>query len=150
MTDIFDQSHRSKIMASVKGKNTKIERLVRKMLFSKGYRYRLHRKDLFGRPDIVFPKYKVVVFINGCFWHLHGCKKSKIPETNSEWWFEKLSKNKERDRKNILKLKKLGWRCVTIWECSLKGNQNQLHDKLNEVCKQVEQFLSSNQKCKEI
>lgn len=115
-----EQRHRN--MAAVKGKNTKPEIVVRKLLHKLGYRFRLHRKDLPGRPDIVLPKYKTVIFIHGCFWHRHpNCKYASTPSTNTEFWEKKLEENVRRDREDVDKLDKLGWRVITIWSCELKN-----------------------------
>lgn len=115
-----EQRHRN--MAAVKGKNTKPEITVRKLLHKLGYRFRLHRKDLPGRPDIVLPKYKTVIFIHGCFWHRHpNCKYASTPSTNTVFWEKKLEENVRRDREDVDKLEKLGWRVITIWSCELKN-----------------------------
>lgn len=115
-----EQRHRC--MAAIKGKNTKPELIVRKYLFSKGLRYRLHAKKLPGKPDIVLPKYKTVIFINGCFWHGHeGCRYYTIPKTNVSFWETKISTNKERDILNETKLRQQGWRVIRIWECEIRG-----------------------------
>jgi DNA mismatch endonuclease (patch repair protein) len=108
-------------MALVKGKNTKPELLVRALLHRLGYRFRIHRKDLPGRPDIVLPKYKTVLFVHGCFWHQHrGCKKATLPTQNAEFWADKLSKNALRDSKIERQLNDLGWRTIVLWTCELK------------------------------
>ncbi|MBX2899365.1 MAG: DNA mismatch endonuclease Vsr [Cyclobacteriaceae bacterium] len=108
-------------MSRIKGKNTKPEMLVRKFLFSKGFRYRLHVKGLPGKPDIVLPKYKTVIFVHGCFWHGHeGCKYYVTPKTRREWWLNKISKNKSNDEKSIALLKGDHWKIITLWECDLK------------------------------
>ena len=108
-------------MSHVKGKDTKPEVMVRQFLFAQGFRYRLYRKDLPGKPDIVLPKYKTVIFINGCFWHGHsGCKYATIPEANHDFWLAKISGNIERDKTNYAKLYELGWKVVEIWQCELK------------------------------
>lgn len=122
MSDIFSKSKRSEIMSKISGKETKPEILVRKYLFSKGFRYRKNVKELPGRPDIVLPKYKTIIFIHGCFWHGHEeCKKSALPTTNTEFWREKIGKNIERDRRTIAELKQLGWSVVVIWQCEIKN-----------------------------
>ena len=109
MADVHSNVVRSYNMSRIKGKNTKPEMLVRKFLFANGFRYRLHVKNLPGKPDIVLPKYKTVVYINGCFWHAHdGCKYYVIPKTRTEWWFNKLSINKQKDGENFSKLAVLG------------------------------------------
>ena len=124
MTDVHDQKTRSYNMSQIKGKNTKPEMLVRRFLFSKGFRYRLHVKDLPGKPDLVLPKYKTVIFINGCFWHGHeGCRYYVVPKTRTEWWLAKINGNKQKDGENFLKLIEIHWKIVTIFECELKGEQ---------------------------
>ncbi len=108
-------------MSRIKAKDTKPELLVRKYLFSKGFRYRVNVKNLSGKPDIVLPKYKTVIFIHGCFWHGHeGCRYFVIPKTRTEWWTEKIRKNKERDQTKHLALRQTGWNVMTVWECQLK------------------------------
>lgn len=108
-------------MSHVRGKDTKPEVMVRQFLFSNGFRYRLYRKDLPGKPDIVLPKYKTVIFINGCFWHGHSvCKYATIPEANHDFWLAKISENIERDKSNHAKLFELGWKVIEIWQCELK------------------------------
>ena len=108
-------------MSHVRGKDTKPEVMVRKFLFAQGFRYRLYRKDLPGKPDIVLPKYNTVIFINGCFWHGHsGCKYATIPEANHDFWLAKISGNIERDKSNYAKLYELGWKVIEIWQCELK------------------------------
>lgn len=121
MTDVFSQKQRSEIMARVKGKDTKPERLVRSMLHRNGFRFRLHRNDLPGKPDIVLPGKGVVIFVHGCFWHQHkGCKAAQRPASNSAYWVAKLDNNRRRDARNRRALNKLGWKVVVVWECSLK------------------------------
>jgi len=125
MADVHDKKTRSFNMSRIRGKDTKPEILVRKFLHSKGLRYRLHDKNIPGKPDLVLKKFNTVVFIHGCFWHGHeNCKYFKLPETRKEWWKEKIEKNKERDLKNIKKLKEFGWNVIVIWECQLKENKN--------------------------
>lgn len=127
MADIHDKKTRSYNMSQVKSKNTKPELLVRKFLFSKGFRYKLHDKKLPGKPDLVFPKFKVALFINGCFWHGHdNCKYSTIPKTRREWWLNKITSTKRKDRENILKLQQMGWKTMTVWGCELKGIKKDL------------------------
>ncbi len=121
-TDVFTKKKRSEVMRAVKGKDTKPEVTLRKALFALGYRYRLNVKDLPGKPDLVFPKHKAVIFVHGCFWHGHNCKRgARVPKSNTDYWREKISRNKARDRKNAAALKKLGWRVITVWECELKS-----------------------------
>ena len=112
---------RSRIMRAVKGKNTKPELVVRRLAHAMGYRYRLHRKDLPGKPDLVFPKFRRVIFVHGCFWHGHDCVRgARIPKANAEYWRSKIIQNGLRDTANIAELKSLGWRTAIIWECELK------------------------------
>lgn len=118
---------RSQIMSMIKGKNTKPEIIVRKYLFSRKIRYRINDKRLSGTPDIVLPKFKTVIFINGCFWHGHSdCKISHIPKTNVEYWTNKIERNKKRDIRNKFILTNLGWNVITIWECQLKKDIREL------------------------
>lgn len=121
MTDVHDKKTRSYNMSRIRSKDTQPEILVRKFLFAKGFRYKLHDKTLPGKPDLVFPKYTAVVFIHGCFWHGHeGCKYFVLPKTRTKWWTEKINRTKQLDDENIIKLKKLGWKVITIFECKLK------------------------------
>ena len=120
MTDFMTPKQRSFCMSQVKGKNTTPELYLRKHLWTAGFRYRLHSK-LPGSPDIVLPKFKVVIFVHGCFWHHHeGCPKSRLPSTRQEFWTSKILANVERDSRNISKLKNSGWRIAIVWECALK------------------------------
>ena len=121
MADNFDKKIRSKIMASIKSKNTKPEIFVRKLLHGLGFRFSLHKDNLPGKPDLYLRKYNLAMFVHGCFWHQHDCKKRRNPQTNSDFWKEKFKKNKERDNKNINKLKEMGIRVHIIWECELKN-----------------------------
>lgn len=112
-------------MAKIRGDETQPEIVVRKFLFSKGYRFRKNVKTLPGKPDIVLPKYKAVIFIHGCFWHKHkNCKKAQLPETRKEFWEKKISGNVERDKKNIRQLKKTGWQVIVLWQCRLGKKQS--------------------------
>ncbi len=121
MSDTLTPSQRHVNMAAIKGKNTKPEIIVRKWLWSEGFRYRINDKRLSGKPDIVLSRYKVVIFINGCFWHGHeGCKYYVIPKSNTEFWTNKIIRNTERDKRNSQLLAQQGWSVWTIWECQLK------------------------------
>lgn len=120
MADNHSKEIRSMNMSHIRSKNSKPEELVRKYLFSKGFRYRKNVKDLPGKPDIVLPKYKTVVFVNGCFWHMHDCPRFVWPSSNKEYWIPKIQKNAERDIENKQHLKELGWNVFTVWECQLK------------------------------
>jgi len=126
MADVHDEKTRSYNMSRIKGKDTKPEMIVRKFLFSKGFRYRLHVKNLPGKPDIVLPKYKTVVFINGCFWHGHdGCKHFSVPKTRTEWWLNKIIGNISKDTRNLETLTREGWSVLVIWECELKSKKRE-------------------------
>ena len=121
MADVHTPAQRSYNMSRIKGKNTKPEMLVRKFLHAHGFRYRLHDKKLPGKPDIVLPKYKTVIFVHGCFWHGHeGCKYYVVPKTKTEWWLNKINGNKNNDTKAFNTLKENGWKIITLWECDLK------------------------------
>ncbi|MDL2261652.1 DNA mismatch endonuclease Vsr [Methanimicrococcus sp. OttesenSCG-928-J09] len=120
MADIFSKKTRSYNMSQIRSVNTKPEQSVRSFLFSNGFRYRKNVSTLPGKPDIVLPKYNTVIFVNGCFWHLHNCPSSSIPQSNQEFWIPKLTGNKKRDERNISALKDLGWHVIVIWECELK------------------------------
>lgn len=123
MTDIYSPEERSQIMSKISGKETKPEIKVRKYLFALGFRYRKNVSSLSGKPDIVLPKYKTVIFINGCFWHGHDCKAGKLPTTRTEFWEPKIAANKERDLKNYQLLQSQGWQVIIIWQCRLKNKQ---------------------------
>ena len=126
MADVHDKATRSYNMSRIKGKNTKPEMLVRKFLFANGFRYRLNVKTLPGKPDIVLPKYKTVIFVNGCFWHGHkGCKYFVVPKTKTEWWLNKIKETQKRDREKEIELNVLGWKVITVWECELKPKTNE-------------------------
>lgn len=126
MADVHSKETRSYNMSRIRGKNTKPEMLVRKFLFSKGFRYRLHVKKLPGKPDIVLPKYKTVIFIHGCFWHGHeGCRYFVIPKTRTDWWLNKLNANIQKDITSKDFLEKRGWTVLIVWECDLKGKNQE-------------------------
>lgn len=119
--DIVDKKTRSRMMSNIKSKNTKPEITVRKLMFSMGFRYRLHNKDLPGKPDISIKKYKTAIFVNGCYWHRHEkCKLAYSPKSNVDFWNKKLNENVNRDKRNHKVLKELGWRVIVIWECQTK------------------------------
>lgn len=121
MADVVTKEKRSAMMAGIKGKNTQPEIAIRKALYGKGYRYRLHAKDLPGKPDLVFPKYRTVIFVHGCFWHRHNCHLFKWPSTRREFWEEKITGNANRDILHRTRLVEAGWKIVIIWECAMKG-----------------------------
>ena len=122
MTDIVSPTKRSQMMSGIKAKDSQPEMLVRRLLFSAGYRFRLHRRDLPGTPDIVLSRRKIAIFVNGCFWHMHAkCKFAKLPSTHAEFWQTKLARNVERDQKAIDALMSSGWRILTVWECATRN-----------------------------
>lgn len=122
MADVHDKKTRSFNMSRIKSKDTKPEMLIRKFLFSKGLRYRLHDKKLPGKPDLVFPKYKTVIFVNGCFWHGHkNCVYFRLPKTKTQWWKDKIGKNISNDISNQIKLTEMGYKVINIWECDIKN-----------------------------
>ncbi len=122
MADIFSADKRTEIMKKVRTKDTGCELVVRKMIYAMGYRYRLHKKSLPGKPDIVFSGRKKVIFVNGCFWHGHsGCSRGKLPEANVSFWQKKIEGNKLRDVKVVKQLKKIGWQSLIIWQCQASG-----------------------------
>lgn len=122
MVDRVSNDKRSEIMRAIKSKNTKPEIIVRKLVFSMGYRYRLHRKELPGTPDLVFPRQKKVIFVHGCFWHGHNCTKGKLPKSNVDYWATKIHQNKLRDIDAAKRLTSSGWGVLVIWQCELKNN----------------------------
>ena len=121
MPDIVDAATRSRMMAGIRSKNTKPERIVRSGLHRRGFRFGLHSKMLPGTPDLVFPKYRAVIFVHGCFWHAHGCSFFKMPSSRAEFWKGKFARNKAVDRKVRNMLLQDGWRVLVIWECALRG-----------------------------
>lgn len=135
MADVFSKEKRKEFMSNLKEEGTKIELVVRKWLYSLGYRYRLNDKRLPGTPDIIIPKYKTAIFINGCFWHAHkNCKYFTMPKTRVDFWRKKLSQNTDRDEKKIEEIQKLGWKAIVIWECEIKDNKSdRLISLLNEI-----------------
>ena len=123
MADYLTKEQRSWNMSRIRSKDTKPELVVRSLLHRMGYRFRLHRKDLPGKPDIVLPKYKTVIFVHGCFWHGHKvCKRGNMPKSNRDYWVQKIQKNIDRDKKHRKELKKMGWKVLTIWECQIGRN----------------------------
>lgn len=120
MVDTVDKKTRSKIMSQVHSTNTKPELIIRKGLYAQGFRYRLYRTDLPGKPDLCLAKYKAIIFIHGCQWHWHGCSRSRMPSTNTDYWKNKIERNRIRDHQHIQQLIKNGWRILIIWECAIK------------------------------
>lgn len=143
MADNHSKEVRSMNMSHIRSKNSKPEELVRKYLFSKGFRYRKNVKTLPGCPDIVLPKYKTVIFVNGCFWHKHDCPRFVWPSSNEEYWRPKIMGNVERDKRNIAELQQLGWTVLTVWECELKkkvidATLEQLEKRLCEIGSEIQ------------
>lgn len=123
--DIWSKEKRSAVMSRIRSQNTKPEKKLRSWLYANGLRFRIHVKDLPGKPDFVLSKYKTAIFVHGCFWHFHkDCREGRIPNTNSKFWQEKLLKNIARDEKHQLKLKELGWRVIVAWECEIEKHLN--------------------------
>ena len=136
--DIWSKEKRSEVMSKIRSTDTSPELRVRKMLFSKGYRYRLHVKDLPGKPDIVLPKYNAVIFVHGCFWHLHsGCRDGTIPKTRTDYWKNKLLGNKKRDKKHMRELRKQGWRVLQLWECEIENKPKEVLESLDNFLRMV-------------
>jgi DNA mismatch endonuclease (patch repair protein) len=146
MIDIVSPDKRSEMMSGIRTKNTNPEIIVRKILFSTGLRFRLHRRDLPGVPDIVLPRHRVAIFVHGCFWHMHtGCRLAKMPQSNASFWKKKLEGNRERDQKNVHQLVDLGWRVLVVWECSTKNDTL-----LRKLADDMNAWLSCDEKTAEI
>ena len=125
MTDVLTPEQRRRCMAAIRGKDTKPEMIVRKLAHAMGYRYRLHRKDLPGKPDLVFPSRKKVIFVHGCFWHMHNCRYGRVtPKTNAEFWQKKREATVMRDRRNRRALRATGWESLVVWECWIRQGQH--------------------------
>ncbi len=133
MTDTVSAEARSRIMSCVKSRNTAPELRVRTSLHAAGFRFRLHRPDLPGKPDIVLPRYKTVVFVNGCLWHGHNCRRGRMPEAHHEYWTEKIARNVARDERNRQALLDSGWNVVVIWECDMAAGIDNLLNQLREL-----------------
>lgn len=137
--DIWSKNKRSEVMSKIGSKNTKPELILRSALFKFGLRFRIHKKDLPGKPDIVFKRYKTAIFVHGCFWHYHQvCKEGRIPSTNSKFWKEKFEKNIEKDQMNIKNIEDLGWKVFVVWECEIEKEINSVINKLLEVLNRKE------------
>lgn len=130
MTDVHSPSVRSKNMRAVRSKNTRPELIIRKIMHAAGFRFRLHLSTLPGRPDIVFPKYRAVILVNGCFWHGHDCHLFKLPSTRKDFWEKKIKKNQINDDESFKALKELGWRVAIVWECAIRNNRNDNYEKI--------------------
>jgi DNA mismatch endonuclease, patch repair protein len=126
MVDIVDRATRSRMMSGIRGRNTKPELLIRSLLHRRGFRFRLDARDLPGRPDIVLPRYRAVIFVHGCFWHGHDCPLFKWPQTRPEFWRDKIGRNRTNDAKALAALHERGWRVATVWECALRGANRDL------------------------
>lgn len=141
MADVHEPEVRSYNMSRIRGKDTKPEMIVRKFLFADGFRYRLHDTKLPGKPDIVLRKYKTIIFIHGCFWHGHeGCKFFVVPKTRTQWWLEKINRNKGKDRDSTILLENEGWKIITIWECELKKDKRE--DTLDNLNKRLKEEVT--------
>ena len=139
MTDVHSPAQRSKNMAAIRCANTKPEIQVRRLLHDSGYRFRLHRRDLPGRPDIVLPRYKAAIFVNGCFWHMHDCEWFRMPRTRPEFWREKLLSNRRRDQQNLADLQATNWRVAVVWECSLRnGSEGRIESMRTKLCEWID------------
>lgn len=137
MTDIYSKTKRSEIMSNISDRDSRMEISVRKALFSTGLRYRKNVKSLPGKPDVVLPKYKTVVFLHGCFWHGHeGCKASKLPESRTEFWEKKIRENVERDKRTAEELKHNGWKVIIVWQCEL-NNERKRQDRLARLINEI-------------
>jgi DNA mismatch endonuclease (patch repair protein) len=137
MVDRFTKGDRSLLMSRIRGRDTKPELIVRSALHRAGFRFRLHKRELPGRPDIVFPKWKVAVFVNGCFWHGHDCPRAELPKTNVTFWTKKIANNLLRDQASVNKLRDYGWCVVTIWTCSLNADLSALTEMLRTLRSQA-------------
>jgi len=134
MTDVLTTEQRRLNMSRIKGRNTKPEMIIRRGLHQRGFRFRLHRRDLPGCPDLVLPRYQTVIFVHGCFWHGHGCCLSKVPQTRTAFWTTKIDKNICRDKMAAESLTHTGWRILIIWECALRGPSKPTLDLLFDEC----------------
>nr|WP_256597455.1 very short patch repair endonuclease [Pseudomonas sp. 31-12] len=139
----MDVATRSRMMSGIQGQNTKPEIIIRQALHARGFRFRLHVKSLPGKPDLVLPKHKTVVFVHGCFWHGHACRYYKIPKTRSDFWLEKIGKNQARDRLQVTSLRDSGWRVLIIWECAVRSIKRERSSKLVDLI--VEWLMSDNE-----
>lgn len=148
--DTVKKEIRSRIMAAVRSKNTRAEVEFRKRIHALGYRFRIHGKNLPGSPDIVFPKYHAVVFIHGCFWHLHSCRSGRLPETRRNWWKAKLEANRKRDKQALANLQNMSWRTLVVWECSFRKPGVRAELAFNIVTKQIEKFLITKKPFQEL
>lgn len=135
MADTKTPAERSENMSRIRSTNTKPEEIVRKYLFSHGFRYRKNDKRYPGKPDIVLPKYHTIIFVNGCFWHMHGCSRSRLPHSNQEYWKPKIERNIQRDAENQQKLEADSWKVIVVWECELK--KRTAEERLSRLCDEI-------------
>lgn len=142
MADTKTPEERSINMSRIRSTNSKPEEIVRKYLFSQGFRYRKNDKRYPGKPDIVLPKYHTIIFVNGCFWHMHGCSRSRPPRSNQDYWIPKLERNRERDKKNIKALEDSGWKVIVVWECEIK-NKKTAEERLKKLCCEIREDNSN-------
>lgn len=147
MVDIVSPEKRSRMMSGIRSKNTRPEVFVRRSLHRVGFRFRLHCPNLPGKPDLVFPKYNAVIFIQGCFWHCHDCALFKWPSSRQDFWKTKINRNKQKDKESLEKLLNEGWRVMLIWECALKGSGKISSDKV--IAKTI-QFVTGKRKFVEV
>jgi DNA mismatch endonuclease (patch repair protein) len=138
MVDVHNAAQRSANMRAIRHKDTNPEMQIRRLLFGQGFRYRLHVKSLPGSPDIVLPKYRVAIFVHGCFWHGHNCHLFKVPATRTEFWMQKIQSNRDRDIRDEAKLLAAGWRILTVWECAIKGKEKR---PVNDVVAQATEWI---------
>ncbi len=135
MADTKTPAERSENMSRIRSANTKPEEIVRKYLFAHGFRYRKNDKRYPGKPDIVLPKYRTVIFVNGCFWHMHNCSRFRLPRSNQDYWKPKIERNVKRDAENKQKLEDDGWKVIIVWECELK--KRIAEDRLSRLCEEI-------------
>lgn len=141
MTDIVDPMTRSRMMSGIRGKNTKPELIVRSLLHKQGFRFRLHKKDLPGTPDLILPKYRAVIFIHGCFWHGHDCRFFKLPASRTDFWQKKIQGNRMRDIRSLQELQQMGWRSLVIWECAIRGKSP---SSMNDLVECIDNWLKKD------
>lgn len=146
MADIVDAATRSRMMSGIRGRNTKPEILVRSLLHRQGFRFRLHVRELPGKPDIVLPRYHAVIFVHGCFWHGHDCPLFRMPGTREDFWRNKIARNRENDLKARNSLLAIGWRVAIVWECAIRGAGKNIES----VAHRLEEWLRSEEKEAEV
>lgn len=148
MADIVSPEIRSRLMSRIRGKNTKPEQIVRRGLFARGFRFRLHDPKLPGRPDLVLPRYRTVIFVNGCFWHGHCCHLFRMPSTNVGFWETKIRRNRENDTRNIADLTSAGWKTVSVWECAFRGkSEDEVAEVLDSLAIKIKDPASEQVSC---